>query len=287
MARSDQPPSASMARARQRDISVSSVTRPGRGAASPPPTISRCTPCAARISPGVMNSTVAPSASPTARPRKAARARCPHVVQVGTGPAPPSRGHASRVPGRGHRPAQARLTPRRRGSAGRRAGPRTRGRRGPPPCRRRRSPRSPRRRRSQVAVPGLRGAGAASTRCARPGPHAPGPGAPRSPSVPPGRPSGGPSGRRRAQPKMAMTPSRKGRKSEPCIAPFTAARLQPRTASSPDTSRMQLADLHHESVRQPVDPARVLDRRTVSGESRRRTSARAPGRATRARSGPP
>src|SRR6266702_7806631 len=68
-------PVATRARATHRDISVSSVIPPGRSRSQPPPTRSRWTPCLARISAAVRNSTLAPSASPVARPRKAPRAR--------------------------------------------------------------------------------------------------------------------------------------------------------------------------------------------------------------------
>src|SRR5271169_5575517 len=56
-------------------ISVSSVTLPAATRSQPPPVILRWMPNRAAISPLVMNSTVAPRASPMAKPRKAASAR--------------------------------------------------------------------------------------------------------------------------------------------------------------------------------------------------------------------
>ena len=75
MARRFQPPLAIKAEPSASAISVSSVTRPGFKCSQPPPMISLWTLYCAAISRAVMNSTVAPSASPMARPRKAPRAR--------------------------------------------------------------------------------------------------------------------------------------------------------------------------------------------------------------------
>jgi hypothetical protein len=62
-------PQAITASPRARLMVVSSVTCPRRSFSQPPPRMRACTPKVARISRGVMNSTVAPRASPTASPR--------------------------------------------------------------------------------------------------------------------------------------------------------------------------------------------------------------------------
>ncbi len=84
---STRPPDNKMASPSARLMVVSSVTMPGRSLSQPPPVRWRCRPIWWRISLGVRNSTVAPSASPTARPRYAPSARASSVSGAeGAGP---------------------------------------------------------------------------------------------------------------------------------------------------------------------------------------------------------